>query len=78
MSIAVTDEAIDIQEKQDQAWLTMRVGEQWFALPVLEVQGVLRQWEMTKIPLAPPEVEGVMNGTIKSRHELRKLHYREN
>ena len=49
------------EEEQTEGWLTMRVGEQVFAIPVLEVQGVLRRWEMSEVPLSPPEVVGAMN-----------------
>lgn len=53
------EETTVVQEKS--AWLVIRIGRQFFAVPVEGVQGVLRQWQASPIPLAPPEVVGTMN-----------------
>ncbi|HEY8964627.1 MAG TPA: chemotaxis protein CheW [Alphaproteobacteria bacterium] len=37
------------------------IGGQRFGIPVLQVQDVLRQQKVTRVPLAPPEVAGAMN-----------------
>ncbi|MFN3700152.1 MAG: chemotaxis protein CheW [Alphaproteobacteria bacterium] len=42
-------------------FLTLRVGEQLFGIPVLQVQDVLRYQRVTRVPLAPPEISGSMN-----------------
>ena len=48
--------------EQDAAdFVTVMVGAQLFGIPVLQVQDVLNPMPVTRIPLAPPEVSGVLN-----------------
>lgn len=42
-------------------FVSFRVGTQWFGVPVLAVQEVLTPQRLARIPLAPPEVVGVLN-----------------
>lgn len=41
--------------------MSFRVGAQWFGVPVLAVQEVLAVQRLARIPLAPPEVTGLLN-----------------
>lgn len=42
-------------------FLTIIIGEQIFGIPILQVQDVLGEQRVTKIPLAPPAVAGSLN-----------------
>jgi purine-binding chemotaxis protein CheW len=42
-------------------YLTVVIAGQTFGIPVLQVQDVLGAQTVTKIPLAPPEVDGALN-----------------
>lgn len=44
-----------------QQLVTFRTGEYSFGIDVLEVQEVLKHQQMTAVPLAPPEVRGLIN-----------------
>jgi purine-binding chemotaxis protein CheW len=44
-----------------QQFLTFSVGRLLFGVEVEQVQEVLRYQEMTRVPLAPPEVRGLIN-----------------
>ena len=46
---------------QQTDFLIILIGGQMFGIPVLQVQDVLRQQKVTKVPLAPPEVAGALN-----------------
>lgn len=46
---------------ESQDFVTMTVDGQLFGIPVLAVQDVLGPQQITKIPLAPPEVAGALN-----------------
>lgn len=46
---------------QTTEFLTLGIGTQMFGIPVLQVQDVLRQQTVTRVPLAPPEVAGALN-----------------
>jgi purine-binding chemotaxis protein CheW len=46
---------------QTTEFLTIMIGSQIFGIPVLQVQDVLRQQAVTRVPLAPPEVAGALN-----------------
>lgn len=58
-------------------FLTMLVAGQLFGVPVLQVQDVLGERKVTKVPLSPKEVAGAMNlrgrivTAISLRHKLR-------
>ena len=47
--------------KRTKDYLTINIADQRFGIPVLQVQDVLREQTVTKIPLAPPEVAGSLN-----------------
>lgn len=42
-------------------FLTLQIDDQLFGIPVLQVQDVLRQQRVTRVPLAAPEVAGALN-----------------
>jgi purine-binding chemotaxis protein CheW len=42
-------------------YVTFTVGEQLFGVPVLEVQDVFKPQAITRVPLAPAEIAGVLN-----------------
>ncbi len=44
-----------------QEFLTMRIADQLFGIPVLQIQDVLSQQKVTHIPLAPREIAGSLN-----------------
>jgi purine-binding chemotaxis protein CheW len=41
--------------------VTFRLGRQWFGIPVLDVQEVLRAQRVARVPLAPRDVKGFLN-----------------
>lgn len=57
-----------------QEYVTVQIADQLFGIPVLEVHDVLRNLTLTKIPLASPEVAGVLNlrGRIVTAIDVRK------
>lgn len=64
----------DERRKRSSDFLTIQIGEQMFGIPVLQVQDVLGQQKVTKIPLAPPEVAGSLNlrGRVVTAINVRK------
>jgi purine-binding chemotaxis protein CheW len=55
-------------------FLTINIGDQLFGIPILQVQDVLGQQKVTRIPLAPPQVAGSLNlrGRIVTAVDVRK------
>ena len=55
-------------------YCTFLLGEHYFGIDVLEVQEVLSHREMTRVPLAPPAVCGLINlrGQIVTALDLRR------
>ncbi len=55
-------------------YLTIMIDNQTFGIPVLQVQDVLREQEVTRIPLASPEVAGSLNlrGRIVTAIDVRR------
>lgn len=55
-------------------FVTVTVDGQMFGIPVLSVQDVLGPQKITKIPLSPPEIAGVLNlrGRIVTAIDLRR------
>lgn len=49
------------QNKRTEDYLTIMIAGQRFGIPVLQVQDVLREQSVTKIPLAPPQIAGSLN-----------------
>jgi len=70
-----SNKAIDDLTSNDvsKEFLTIIVGGQMFGIPVLQVQDVLGEKGITRIPLAPPEIAGAMNlrGRIVTAIDLR-------
>lgn len=65
-----TDEGTSLSKD----FLTVFISDQIFGIPVLQVQDVLRELQVTKIPLSPPEVAGSLNlrGRIVTAINVRK------
>lgn len=55
-------------------FVTLRIEDQLFGIPVLQVQDVLGDTKITRIPLAPKEVAGSLNlrGRIVTAIDVRK------
>lgn len=62
----------DHAESKD--FLTAYIADQLFGIPVLQVEDVLGEQTVTKVPLAPPEVAGSLNlrGRIVTAINVRK------
>ena len=61
-------------EKSSRQYATFYVGDMYFGVEVLKVQEVLRYQEMTRVPLAPPVIEGLINlrGQIVTAVDMRR------
>jgi purine-binding chemotaxis protein CheW len=64
-------------------YVTAMIGGQLFGLPILRVQDVFLPERLTRVPLAPPEIAGVLNlrGRIVTLIDMRRclgLDQREN
>ncbi len=46
---------------QTRDFLTIWIGDQMFGIPILQVQDVLGEQVVTKVPLSPPSVAGSLN-----------------
>ena len=55
-------------------YCTFRLGELFFGVEVLDVQEVIREQQMTNVPLASSEIRGLMNlrGQIVTAIDLRE------
>lgn len=55
-------------------FLTLSAGGQLFGLPVLQVQDVLSEQKITRVPLAPCEIAGTLNlrGRVVTAIDLRR------
>ncbi len=62
------------QNERTEDYLTIIIAGQLFGIPVLQVQDVLREQSVTKIPLAPPQIVGSLNlrGRIVTAINVRK------
>ena len=60
--------------EQGTMYVTATVGEQLFGLPIARVQDVFVPEKLTRVPLAPPEVAGVLNlrGRIVTAIDMRR------
>ena len=58
----------------DRQYCTFIVDGRYFGLDVLKVQEIIRYQEMTRVPLAPPVVRGLINlrGQIVTAIDLRR------
>ncbi len=61
-------------EAESHEYVSIVIAGQMFGIPVLQVQDVLGPQQITRIPLAPPEVAGSLNlrGRIVTAIDLRK------
>ncbi len=61
------------QRKQTE-YVTAMIGGQLFGLPIVRVQDVFIPEQLTRVPLAPPEIAGVLNlrGRIVTLIDLRR------
>ena len=55
----VKNDAMADGETQD--YVTFTIADQLFGIPVLLVQDILSTFQITRIPLAPPEITGSLN-----------------
>jgi purine-binding chemotaxis protein CheW len=55
-------------------YVTVMIGDQLFGLPISRVQDVFVPDRLTRVPLAPPEIAGILNlrGRIVTAIEMRK------
>lgn len=62
------------QQSGLEQFVTVTIGDQWFAVPVMSVQDVLGPQKITHIPQAPPEVAGALNlrGRIVTALDMRR------
>src|SRR5262249_19688306 len=56
-----TEGAVTVGSEDHRDYVTMSIGAQMFGIPVLTVQDVLGPQQITRVPLAPPEVAGSLN-----------------
>jgi len=61
MNASVKKKEHELALAQSKVFLTIIIAGQIFGIPVLQVQDVLREQKVTKVPLAPPEVAGSLN-----------------
>lgn len=59
MTVQATNDNAQAAESYD--YVTIRVGEQWFGLPIGRVHDVFVPTAMTRVPMAPPDVVGLLN-----------------
>ncbi len=66
--------ATDEDKRRSSDYLTVSIAKQRFGIPVLQVQDVLREQTVTRIPLASPEVAGSLNlrGRIVTAIDVRR------
>lgn len=73
-SAATYDDELAGASANSSDFLTISIAEQKFGIPILQVQDVLGEQDVTKVPLAPPEVAGSLNlrGRIVTAIDVRK------
>ena len=74
MSAQSQIDILDETSDETQELLTVIIAGQRFGIPILQIQDVLGEQSITKIPLAPPEVAGSLNlrGRIVTAIDVRK------
>jgi purine-binding chemotaxis protein CheW len=62
------------QQEDEIEYVTVRVGEQQFGIPIARVQDVFMPERLTRVPLSPPEIAGVLNlrGRIVTAVDMRR------
>ncbi|KQS52886.1 hypothetical protein ASG17_14870 [Brevundimonas sp. Leaf363] len=63
-----------MSESRIEGFVTVRLGDACFGAPVLQVQDVVAEAPLNRVPQAPPEVAGVMNlrGRIVTAIDMRR------
>lgn len=74
MNAMAAENLSDAMNGSTSDYLTIFIAKQRFGIPILQVQDVLGEQKVTRIPLAPPEVEGALNlrGRIVTAIDVRK------
>lgn len=69
-----TGNRVVVNSGPSEEFLTITIANQLFGIPVLQVQDVLGQQTVTKIPMSPSEVDGALNlrGRIVTAINVRK------
>jgi len=69
-----TEQVNDAAAEEAREFVTIYVGNQLCGIPVLKVRDVLGPQKITRVPLAPPEVAGLLNlrGRIVTAIDLRR------
>jgi len=64
----------DIAQQNLTEYVTAMIGGQLFGMPIVQVQDVFLPERLTRVPLAPPEIAGVLNlrGRIVTLVDLRR------
>lgn len=64
----------DSTQKSVREYLTLTIAGQMFGIPVLQVQDVMGEQKMTRVPLAPREIAGSLNlrGRIVTAINMRR------
>lgn len=57
----VPQDGLTLSAQENNKFVTMRLDGQLFGLPIEAVRDVLRPQKITPVPLAPPEVAGLIN-----------------
>ena len=60
-NVAASEPAHPLRSDATQEYVTFTIADQLFGIPVLKVQDVLSSYQITRIPLAPPEIMGSLN-----------------
>jgi len=70
----MTTEPVTDANEESREFVTIYVGNQLCGIPVLKVRDVLGPQKITRVPLAPPEVAGLLNlrGRIVTAIDLRR------
>lgn len=55
------DDEENINYRSSEGFVTLKIDSQLFGIPILQVQDVLSEQKITKIPLAPKEIAGALN-----------------
>jgi purine-binding chemotaxis protein CheW len=63
----------DLNDAAQTEYVTVTIGDQLFGLPISRVQDVFAPDRLTRVPLSPPEVAGILNlrGRIVTAIEMR-------
>jgi purine-binding chemotaxis protein CheW len=73
-SLNTPSEHHNLAASRQKDFLTININGQMFGIPILQVQDVLGEVKVTRIPLAPPQVMGSLNlrGRIVTAIDVRK------